>query len=121
MNTEQILVLASSMQEIAAAAAAGQLVAHHVMQTKKRKEDHRQLLRSNRRKFRPDHALACIKRDYLGDAPLLGVKFKLMFRLSGGRFQVLMEDVMASNIKFFKSTGWDGVANPVLLPVCCFP
>jgi hypothetical protein len=41
---------------------------------------------------------------YLGDAPLLGVEFRLMFRLSREWIQVLMEDVMASNIKFFKST-----------------
>jgi hypothetical protein len=91
-----------------------------VMQSKKRKEDHRQMLRSNWRKFWHDHVLACINRDYLGDAPLLGVEFKLMFWLSRGQIQVLMEDVMASNIKFFKSTGLE-VANPVLLLACCFP
>jgi hypothetical protein len=93
------------------------------MQTKKRKEDHRQLPRSNRRKFRHDQALACINRDYLGDTPLLGVEFKLMFRLSRGRFRVLMEDVMVSNISFFKSrTGRDllcksSLAASLLLPL----
>jgi hypothetical protein len=75
MNTEQILVLASSMQAVAAAAAASLVVAHHVMQSKKRKEDHRHLPRCNRQKFRHDQALDCINKDYLGDAPLLGVKF----------------------------------------------
>jgi hypothetical protein len=45
-----------------------------------------------------------------------------MFRLSRGRIQVLMEDVMASTIKFFKSTGPDGsckssLASRLLLPL----
>jgi hypothetical protein len=45
-----------------------------------------------------------------------------MFRLSRGRFQVLMEDVMASNIGFFKSTVRDGfdrssLAARLLLPL----
>jgi hypothetical protein len=91
-------------------------------QHKKMKVDHWQLPRSTRRMFRHDHALVCIERDYIGDTPLLGVEFKLMFRLSRGRFQVLMEDVMASNIKFFKSTVRDGfdissLAACLLLPL----
>jgi hypothetical protein len=122
MNTQQLRVIAASMEAVAAAAAGGQLVAATVMLSNKRKEDHRQLPRTNRRKFRHDQALACINRDYLGDAPLLGVEFKLMFRLSQGRFQVLMEDVMASDIKFFKLTGQDGrrkssLAARLLLPL----
>jgi hypothetical protein len=45
-----------------------------------------------------------------------------MFRISRGRFQVLMEDVMASNISFFKSTVRDGfdrssLAARLLLPL----
>jgi hypothetical protein len=45
-----------------------------------------------------------------------------MFRLSRGRIQVLTEDVMASNIKFYKSTGRDGswkssLASRLLLPL----
>jgi hypothetical protein len=88
------------LPSVAAVAAGGWLVALQVMQSKKRKEDHRQLPRSKRRKFQHDQALVCINRDDLGDAPLLGVEFKLMFWLSRGRIQVLMEDVMASNIKF---------------------
>jgi hypothetical protein len=45
-----------------------------------------------------------------------------MFQLSRGRIQVLMEDVMASNTKFFKSTGRDGscissLAARLLLPL----
>jgi hypothetical protein len=93
-----------------------------VIQSKKRKEDHRQLPRSNRWKFRHDQALACINRDYLGDSPLLVVEFKLMFWLSRGQIQVLMEDAMASNIKFFKLTRRDGsckssLAARLLLPL----
>ena len=54
-----------------------------------------------------------IKRDYLGGigdliTPLFGVEFKLMFRLSRGRFEVLMQDVMAGNFEMFKSTEQDG-------------
>jgi hypothetical protein len=72
--------------------------------------------------FRHDHALVCIERDCIGDTPLLGVEFKLMFRLSRGHFQGLMEDVMASNISFFKSTVRDGfdrssLAARLLLPL----
>jgi hypothetical protein len=53
---------------------------------------------------------------------LLDVEFKLMFRLSRGRFRVLMEDVIASNIAFFKSTVRDGfdrssLAARLLLPL----
>jgi hypothetical protein len=88
----------------------------------KRKTDHCHLPRSTRRMFPHDHALVCIERDYIGDTPLLDVEFKLMFRLSRGRFQVLMEDVMASNIGFVKSTVRDGfdrssLAARLLLPL----
>jgi hypothetical protein len=91
-------------------------------QQNKRKIVHRQLPRSSRRLCRNDHALVCIERDYICDTPLLGVEFKLMFRLSRGRFQVLMVDVMASNIAFFKSTVRDGfdrssLAARLLLPL----
>jgi hypothetical protein len=69
-----------------------------------------------------DLALECIERDYICDTPLLGVEFKLMFWLSRGQIQVLMEDVMACNIKFFKLTGRDGrrkssLAARLLLPL----
>jgi hypothetical protein len=52
-------------------------------------------------------ALHAIKRDYLGvvgdlTTPLFGSEFKVMFRLSRTRFQLLMEDVMARNIKFYQ-------------------
>jgi hypothetical protein len=126
MNTLQLQLIAASLEAVAAAAAGGRIVAATVMQSKKRKEDHRQLPRSNRRKFRHDQALLCINRDYLGDAPLLRVKLKLMFQLSRGEIQVLMEDVMASNIKFFKLTGRDGrckssLASRLLLPLKTLP
>jgi hypothetical protein len=118
----QLRVIAASMEAVAAAAAGGQLAAATVIESNKRKEDHRQLPRSSRRKFRHDLALECIEKDYIGDTPLLGVEFKLMFRLSRGRFQVLMEDAMASDIKFFKLTGRDGrhkssLAARLLLPL----
>jgi hypothetical protein len=87
-----------------AAAAIAAVLDDEQQQQNKRKIDHRQLPRSTRRLFRHDLALACMERDYIGDTPLLGVDFKLMFRLSRGRFQVLMEDVMASDISFFKSS-----------------
>jgi hypothetical protein len=51
MNTLQLRVIAASMEAVAAAATGGQLVAATVMHSNKRKEDHRQLPRSNRRKF----------------------------------------------------------------------
>jgi hypothetical protein len=64
--------------------------------------------------FRHDEALACIERDYLGDDPLLGAEFQLMFRLSRGRFQLLTKNVMASNISFVKSTSSDGLRQSIL-------
>jgi Plant transposon protein len=64
-------------------------------------EDHRQKPRTSRRVFWHDDALECIKRDYLGitgdpRTPLLGKEFPLMFRVSRGRFQCMMEDIAAS-------------------------
>jgi hypothetical protein len=44
-----------------------------------------------------------------------------MFRLSRGRFQVLMEDVMASNISFFKSTVRDRFDRSSLAPCLLLP
>ena len=72
-----------------------------------KKIDHRKQPRSKRRKFRHDEALKAIQRDYLGselttDEPLFGAEFKLMFRMSRTRFRVLMEDVQASNFRFYK-------------------
>jgi hypothetical protein len=66
--------------------------------------------------------LPAFESDYLGDTPMLGVEFKVMFRLSRGHFQVLMEDVMAPNISFFKSNVRNGVdksslAARLLLPL----
>jgi hypothetical protein len=93
---------------------------------KRRKVDHHQQLPLSA--FRHDDALAHLKRDYLGDdtdprTPLRSAAdFQLMFGLSRDRFQVLMEDVMASNIPFFKSTVMDGLeecslAARLLLPL----
>jgi hypothetical protein len=93
-------------------------------------EDHRQLPRSKRRKFRHDEALNCIKRDYMGipgdpSTPLLGSEFKLMFRLSKERFQVLMEDVKASGIAFYQKrrnlppSEQSSLEAQLLLPIKC--
>jgi hypothetical protein len=56
----------------------------------------------NAQHFDMTKAVACIKKDYPGlpgdpSTPLLGEKFKSMFRLSKTRFQVIMEDVMAGS------------------------
>lgn len=69
--------------------------------------DHRKKPRSNRRKFRHGDARHCINRDYLGirgdlATPLLGAEFKAMFRVSRSRFQVLLEDIGASEIRFYQ-------------------
>jgi hypothetical protein len=112
MDTNQLLLLETLLQG-RATRAAGALAAHE-MQHNKRKIDHRQLPRSTRRVFRHDEALACSRRDYLGDfmnqsTPLLGAEFQLMFRLSIGQFQELtIEDVMASNISFFVQINCQG-------------
>jgi Plant transposon protein len=68
-------------------------------------KDHRSQPRRQRRVFRHDQALACIRRDYLGPNRLLGAEFQLMFRISQGRFQVLLEDVMASGNPFYVNDG----------------
>mmetsp|Transcript_398 Transcript_398/g.1088 ORF Transcript_398/g.1088 Transcript_398/m.1088 type:complete len:175 (-) Transcript_398:14-538(-) len=62
--------------------------------------------RGRRRSF--DHA-GCrenIYRDYLGPTPLFGAEFKLMFRLSRPRFEVMLQDVANSGIPFYQVNGW---------------
>jgi len=98
-----------------------------LLNNKKRKIDHRTLSRCTRRTFRHQEALSCIQRDYLGvpgdvTTPLFGVEFEWMFRMTRGRFQVLMEDVMACDNKFYKSSPDDGVTRSslearLLLPI----
>jgi Plant transposon protein len=106
-NVKEVIV---SMLEGGAAAAAVMIEC-----MKKRKTiDHRSLPRSARRHFRHDRALRCIQQDYIGlmgdpSTPLLGAEFKIMFRLSKGRFQVLMEDVMTSRFRFFQTSAQDGL------------
>jgi hypothetical protein len=58
----------------------------------------------SRRKFDHEGAKNNITRDYLGPDPLFGKEFNLMFRLSKPRFQLMMEDIMAKNFKFFATT-----------------
>ena len=95
---------------------------------KRQKTDHRQLSRAGRHLFHHQDALHCIRRDYLGLAgdpktPLLGKEFALMFRISRGRFQLLMEHVMAAEIPFYSgnvSANGDTVASleaRLLLPL----
>ena len=64
--------------------------------------DHRTLPRGGRRQFCHAEAAGCLMRDYLGDNPLLGKEFPLMFRISRNRFQCIMEDVMKAEISFYK-------------------
>ncbi|KAG7350703.1 plant transposon protein [Nitzschia inconspicua] len=57
--------------------------------------DHRTLPQNPRRTFGHQLALEAIQRNFLQPvSPLLGKEFPLMFRISRGRFQVLLEDVM---------------------------
>ena len=100
MDGEELLSLLKSTAVVASTVVQGK--------KKKRKVDHRTLPRSTRTNFRHHEALGCIRRDYLGDTPLLGKQFHVMFRMSRGRFQVLMEDVMGSTMKFYRSTPFDG-------------
>jgi hypothetical protein len=83
---------------------------------------------AGRRLFHHQDALHCIRRDYLGLAgdpktPLLGKEFALMFRISRGRFQLMMEHVMAAEIPFYSgnvSANGDTVASleaRLLLPL----
>jgi len=96
----------------------GAALAREVLEdsTDKRKIDHRKKNRRKRRKFRHQEALTCIKRDYLGipedpSTPLLGAEFKIMFRLSRTRFQVLMEDIQASRFQFSRFV--KGIKEPI--------
>jgi hypothetical protein len=80
---------------------------------KRMQRDHRTLPRDNRRDFFHADALRCIGRDFTGligypRTPLHGSQFKLFLGLSRGRFQVLMEDLTASNYWFFKVSDNDG-------------
>jgi hypothetical protein len=75
--------------------------ARQAMSSRRSKEDHRKKPRTSQRVFWHDDALACIKRDYVGIAgnprtPSLGKEFPLMFRLSQGQFQFMIEDIAAS-------------------------
>jgi hypothetical protein len=64
--------------------------------------------RAKRISFDHEIVLYSIQRDFFAlpqfndDRPLMGSDFKLMFRMSRSRFQHLMEDVMARDIKFYK-------------------
>jgi hypothetical protein len=93
---------------VVAAADAGRVFAEELADSssERDKKRHRGGSRSNRRNFRPLEALYAINRDYLGivgdlTTPLFGAEFKLMFRLSKTRFQLLMEHVMAKNLPHF--------------------
>jgi len=93
--------------------------------SKVQKSDHRCQPRSSRRNFKSMEALNCIRSDYIGilgdpSTPLLGSEFKLMFRISRPRFQVMMEDIMAKNIKFYRKNYLKNQASlkaKLLLPI----
>ena len=119
------------LQAIAAMLEGSAALGKELLETStKRKIDHRKRRRGKRRKFRHLEALQCIRRDYLGipedpSTPLLGAQFKLMFRVSRTRFQVLMEDIQAAKIRFFQK--WKHLHNDdqvsfeaqLLLPIKC--
>jgi ABC-type Fe3+-siderophore transport system permease subunit len=67
-------------------------------------KDHCSLPRSQQHKFHHDQALACIRCDYLGPNRLLGAEFQLMFHITQGQFQDLMEDVMVLAIHSTSTT-----------------
>jgi hypothetical protein len=114
------VVAASTAAAASAAAVAAAAISSTVMITmlqqppaKRMQRDHRTLPRDNCREFFHADALRCIGRDFtrlIGypKTPLHGSQFKLFFRLSRGRFQVLMEDLTASNYRFFKVSDSDG-------------
>jgi hypothetical protein len=96
---------------------AGTIAALEIVQHEEQKSffktDHRTLPRSQRRIFRHHEALNCIRRDYLGKKEDLttlffGAEFTWMFRVSRGRFRVLMEVVMGSGYDFLKLSPQDG-------------
>jgi hypothetical protein len=98
-----------TLQAIVAAADAVQVFAEEASDVSSRRgrKSYQGGRRSNRRNFRHLEALKAIKRDYLGlpgdpTTPLFGAEFKLMFRLSRSRFQVLMEDVMGRQLEFYQ-------------------
>jgi hypothetical protein len=64
-------------------------------------KDHQSQARSQQGTFWHNQALACICCNYLGLDCLLGTEFQLMFCISQGWFQILMEDVMASGNPFY--------------------
>ena len=120
------------IQAAAAAAIAGGVLAEECIDspTRKRRGRRGEPNRSQRRRFHHTEALYCIQRDYLGSAaipnsPLFGAEFKLMFRLSLGRFQRLMEDTMASNNSFFLPSNHrlhhsqSSLESKLLLPLKC--
>jgi len=78
--------------------------------SKHRLADHRCLPRKQKRIFRHDQALHCIRQDYLGipgdnSTPLFtGNRFDMMFRCSRPRFDCFMEDFGASGIPFYTNT-----------------
>ena len=80
----------------------------------KLQKSHRGGPRSQRRHFHHNEALQAIRRDYIGipelpHTPLFGAEFKLMFRISRPRFQRLLEDVMAKEIRFYQDKPNRGV------------
>eukprot|EP00529_Nitzschia_sp_RCC80_P034693 CAMPEP_0113462266 /NCGR_PEP_ID=MMETSP0014_2-20120614/11993_1 /TAXON_ID=2857 /ORGANISM="Nitzschia sp." /LENGTH=117 /DNA_ID=CAMNT_0000354103 /DNA_START=407 /DNA_END=756 /DNA_ORIENTATION=+ /assembly_acc=CAM_ASM_000159 len=47
-------------------------------------------------------ALHCINRDFLGPSPLYGSDFRTQFRISMSTFEYIMQEVMRSDIRFYR-------------------
>ena len=122
----------NALQAIVAAASAAKVLAEELLDipSGNSPKRHKGETRSKRRTFRPEQALYAIKRDYLGitgdlATPLFGAEFKLMFRVSRQRFQVLMEDVMAAQLPHFMTkqyippTRQASLEAKLLLPLKC--
>ena len=66
------------------------------------KLDHRWLPRQKKKKFDCDFVIVGINRDYLGPTPLInGKEFDIIFQISRGQFQRLLEDVGNADVHFY--------------------
>ena len=72
-------------------------------------EDHRNLPRGKRKVFDHENTKMCIQRDYTGPEALFGDQFEVYFRISKQRFIRLMEDIKASNNRFYDDERIDAV------------
>jgi hypothetical protein len=114
-------------EDMVVIAAAQQWISSTVLQPRKRKKiDHRQLPREAKRQFRHLEAYNSIMYDYLGPDPLFGKEFPLMFRVSRGRFQCILEDFGNLHHPFYQDEPVDcfgqkgaSMEAKLLLPLKC--